>query len=401
MNIRRRCLSCNKKKLREIINLGLHSFADRFVPKKKTKSSDPAYPLILDYCLECNFIQSRFITNPRDRYSLIDYSYTSSNSSFARNHWDKFALDLDKKYKIKKKKILEIGSNDGYLCKRLNEKGANTLGIDASSFMTSLARRKKVNSLNLIFSYKESIKIKKKFGEFDIIIANNVFNHSDNPAEFIKGVRNLLIKDGLYIFEQPDFAKGAVTLKFDQIYHEHVSYFTAKNINNFLRINKMKLIEIKENNYHGGSLRSIAVKDTSENHKIRINLSKFKKYSKIYKVGFFKKMMRLIEKKREIFIKKINSFKNSGYTICGIGAGAKSNTFLTFYSLDNSIVKFLTDSSKFKYNKYTPLTRIIIKNDKEIKKYDKIVGMILSWNISDIVLKKIKKINKKIKIIHT
>ena len=111
----------------------------------------------------------------------------------------------------------------------------------------------------------------------------------------------MLIKDGLYIFEQPDFAKGAVTLKFDQIYHEHVSYFTAKNINNFLKINKMKLIEIKENNYHGGSLRSIAVKDTSENYKIRINLSKFKKYSKIYKVGFFKNMMRLIKKEKRNF----------------------------------------------------------------------------------------------------
>ena len=36
MIIRKKCLSCNNKSLKEIINLGLHSFADRFVPKKKT-----------------------------------------------------------------------------------------------------------------------------------------------------------------------------------------------------------------------------------------------------------------------------------------------------------------------------------------------------------------------------
>ena len=34
---RSRCLCCNKKKLSKIVDLGLHSFADRFVPKKKNK----------------------------------------------------------------------------------------------------------------------------------------------------------------------------------------------------------------------------------------------------------------------------------------------------------------------------------------------------------------------------
>ena len=35
MKIRKKCLSCKKNYLSEIINLGIHSFADRFVPKKK------------------------------------------------------------------------------------------------------------------------------------------------------------------------------------------------------------------------------------------------------------------------------------------------------------------------------------------------------------------------------
>ena len=42
--------------------------------------------------------------------------------------------------------------------------------------------------------------------------------------QFKKGVFNLLNDDGIYVFEQPDFAIGALSLKFDQIYHEHVSY---------------------------------------------------------------------------------------------------------------------------------------------------------------------------------
>ena len=112
-------------------------------------------------------------------------------------------------------------------------------------------------------------------------------------------------------------------------------------------------------------------------------------------------MMKKINLKKEKILSRLINLVDKGYTISGIGAGAKSNTFLTFYGLDNHIIKFLTDSSKFKQNKYTPVTRIIIKDDKLLSNYKKIACLILSWNISNIVINKIKKLNKKIKIIYT
>ena len=42
-----------------------------------------------------------------------------------------------------------------------NNKGANTIGVDASSFMTKLSEKRKVKSVNSIFNYNESKKIKK------------------------------------------------------------------------------------------------------------------------------------------------------------------------------------------------------------------------------------------------
>ena len=64
MKRRKKCLCCNNEKIQEIINLGEHSFADRFIPKSKLKFQDPKYPLILDLCVKCSFIQSRYITKP-------------------------------------------------------------------------------------------------------------------------------------------------------------------------------------------------------------------------------------------------------------------------------------------------------------------------------------------------
>jgi len=402
-NIRRsRCLCCKKKNLNEIINLGEHSFADRFIPKNKQKIKDPKYPLIIDLCKDCKFIQSRIITNAKNRYIDLDYSYTSSNSNYAKTHWKNFANLLNNKIDLKNKKIFEIGSNDGFLISILKSKGANVLGIDASKFMVKLSNKNKINTIHSIFNLNESSKIKKAYGKADIIIANNVFNHSNKPNNFLKGVSNLLVKNGIFIFEQPNFTVGASSLKFDQIYHEHVSYFTAKNIKSILTQNNFYINHMNKNDYHGGSLRTIAFKKTCDLKKFNIiKLINEEIRQGIYRISFYKSMMSKINSKKEKLLKKINNLKKKKYTIVGVGAGAKANTFLTYYQLNNKIIDFLTDSSKYKINKITPVTRIIIKDDNQIKKYKKIACLILSWNISTLIIKKLKKLNKKVKFIYT
>ena len=45
---------------------------------------------------------------------------------------------------------------------------------------------KKIKTLNLIFNFENSKNIKRKYGTFDLIIANNVLNHSNNPEDFVK-----------------------------------------------------------------------------------------------------------------------------------------------------------------------------------------------------------------------
>jgi hypothetical protein len=92
------CLSCKSKKLNQILDLGLHSFADRFVKTKDIKIKDPLYPLVLDLCKYCGFIQSKFVTDPKDRYYNYEYSYTSNNSIYSNSHWRSYADFLDKKF---------------------------------------------------------------------------------------------------------------------------------------------------------------------------------------------------------------------------------------------------------------------------------------------------------------
>jgi hypothetical protein len=113
----------------------------------------------------------------------------------------------------------------------------------------------------------------------------------------------------------------------------------------------------------------------------------------------YKKFQKLILKRRNIFMQKLYKLKASGATIIGVGAAAKANTFLNYYNIDNSLLEYITDSSKYKQNKYTPLTRIPIVGDEIFASYGEVYALILSWNISDNLKKILKEINPQIKFI--
>ena len=126
--------------------------------------------------------------------------------------------------------------------------------------------------MNYIFNFKNSKKITQKIGKVDYVIANNVVNHSNNPDNFFKGVKNILNDDGHFIFEQPYWLEMMKTSRIDQIYHEHITYFTLKFAKWLLEKNGMFIHNYEVTEYHGGSLKIEArIKiNSNRNSKIKI-----------------------------------------------------------------------------------------------------------------------------------
>jgi hypothetical protein len=108
-----------------------------------------------------------------------------------------------------------------------------------------------------------------------------------------------------------------------------------------------------------------------------------------------------IKTKRAKFLKKLYQISEKNIPIVAVGAAAKGNTFLNFYNLDNTVIDYVTDISIHKKDKYTPLTRIPIQDDKTVfKQYKEVYVIILSWNISSMLKKKLKEINNNIKFLN-
>ena len=141
-------------------------------------------------CSKCQTLQHDINIDLNTLYSKYYYS-SSVSKKVLENAKELFKLYSIKFKNIKNPKLLEIGCNDGYLLQFFMKK-FDVLGIDPSKNMTKIAKSKNIKVINDFFTSK-SANIIKKFGKFDLIIANNVFAHNPNMISIMRSVRKLLV----------------------------------------------------------------------------------------------------------------------------------------------------------------------------------------------------------------
>ena len=396
-----KCLITGEK-MHKILDFGMHPYADTFVNDNQLHLSEPVFPLECYLNPNSGQIQLGYLTNAYDRYNLYAYSYTSSNSNFATKHWNSYHASLVEKFNVNNSNIVEIGANDGYLAHLFLKEKNTVIAVDSSKEMCDLARDRGVIVHNELFDFDVSNQIIKMHGKAKLVIANNVFNHSNNPLDFAKGVKNLLTEDGVFVFELPYWGSTYESDKFDQVYHEHVSYFTVKSSFNLLKHAGMDLFDFQIVDYHGGSLRVFArIGQTGFSSNYVLDAIKKEEELGLFEPSTYLNWQKKLVQKRDEFLSELYTLRvaNPDVPIIGVGAAAKANTFLNYYCLNKTVVQFITDSSNHKIGKYTPLTRIPIVDDTFFANHPKVYALILSWNISESLKEVLKKINPNIQFI--
>ena len=396
---RDRCMTCSSTDLSEIVDLGMHPMADTFVPSDRRYEGDRVYPLICDLCRHCGQIQLRVITDPDERYSQFDYSYTSSNSNFSRNHWTKYASDVAARVDLKKgARVVEIGSNDGYLSERFNELGYRAFGVDPSGAMCELASRRGVETRAALFNQSLAKELAALGDRPALIAANNVVNHANDILDFAKGIRDLLAESGTFVFELPYWLRTIAERKFDQIYHEHVSYFTVKLARSLFQSVGMTVVAAEEVNYHGGSIRVFVKHKGSPDASVQALIEK-EEGAGLFETKTYTEFMRRVRANRDRFMRHVFELRSAGESLVCVGAAAKANTFMNYYNLDASVVDWVTDASPSKIGKYTPRTRVPIAADDVVARYGRLYAILTSWNLAETLRASLLKLNPRIEFL--
>lgn len=400
---RARCTICGSAELTEIVDLGMHPLADTFVPESCRYDCDKIYPLICDLCPACGQVQLRTITDPEERYSHVDYSYTSSNSRTSRAHWEIFAADVPARTGLREgDRVVEIGSNDGFLSAELGRRGYRVLGVDPSEAMCALAAERGVQTVPALFTHKLAREIAEAERPLPrLVVANNVVNHANDPADFARGVRDLLAPGGTFVFELPYWLRTVADGKFDQIYHEHVTYFTVRSARALFAAAGMSVIHAEEVEYHGGSIRIFVRHAAEVAPTARVaELIGREETLGLFSVDTYNAFMARVQAARDRFMARVFELRREGARIVCVGAAAKANTFLTYYGLNASLVDCVTDASPTKIGKRTPGTRIPIAPDNALAGRERAHVIVTSWNLAEVLRPALLAINPELEFLN-
>ena len=369
------CRSCGNENLKRVVSLGYQPLANNLLNKKDENCE--LYPLEMNYCEKCHNCQLSVSVNPKKMFA--NYLYTSSTSKVFRDHFVHAAKKYIKELKLNKKKsyIIDIGSNDGVALKPFLDLGfKEILGVEPAKNLAKLANKNKIKTFNGFLEKKNIKKIKKGA---DLILASNVFAHSDKLKEMARCMVDLLGKKGTIIIEVQYLMNTLKDLTFDNIYHEHYNYWSLTSLVNFFNQFETKIFRSEKVDTHGGSLRIYVKKDKKV--KIESSVKKMLREEEDYGIKDFKtyqKFGKKVYKIRENVLKNIKQLKEKHKKIIGYGAPAKATTALNFFNITKEI-DFIVEDNKLKHNKFVPGVKIPIKSKSQVKNKNNAL-LILAWN---------------------
>jgi SAM-dependent methyltransferase len=361
---------------------------------KKEVGGESDYPLKVYRCNNCSLVQLLVVVSPEKLFK--DYRYISSIP--LNDHFEKFARKVTNKFKLKDKKILEIGSNDGVFLNHLNNLGVKVLGIDPAENIAKIANNKGLTTIVDYFSIITSRKIKKKYGTFDAIFASNVLAHIDDIAGVYRGIDALLAENGILVIEVHYLLDLIRTHQYDFIYHEHLIYYTLKPLIKFLKTTDMEIFDVEHTKLHSGSLRIFLKK---KNNQMLKKTQRYKNFVNVENTSLkgnseYKSFNKFLIRHKEEVIELFKNFQLKQKKVVGYGASGRANTFLNYVGLTTKDIAYIIDESPERYGRYTPGTHIrivppdFLENDK-IPDYI----FILAWNYSQKIMNKQKKFSQK------
>ncbi len=381
------CRLCKSKRLVSSYKLDDTPIEDDYT---KIKNTNSLIPLEIMSCKTCGFKQLSVVVDEKKVYG--DFVYATSTSIGLKEHFQKnYRLGLKFAQNVKKSDlIVDFGSSGGENLEIFKKNGfKNLLGIEPAKDLALITKKKKIDVIADFFSNAVAKKINKKYGVAKIVCIYNLLANISDLDNFFKNLKIFTDKNTIIVFESFSLLGIIKDNLFDNIYHEHISYFHIKPLQKYLNKFNWKILYAEHNEIKGGSIKLVLGKNELICDKNSIvNALKEETRYKLTEHTIFRKII----KKNQIIKKQINDkldkFKNK--KIAGYGASCGSTVFLYHYGLTEKFT-FLLDDEKRRHNLYSPRTNIRVYNPsiKLFKKIDVIV--IVSWRYGKVIFKKFKK----------
>jgi novobiocin biosynthesis protein NovU/D-mycarose 3-C-methyltransferase len=350
---------------------------------------EQTFPLKLEACDNCANLQLHDCLGADVLYS--HYYYVTPESNMLSRHYDWLVRYLfENSYASKESNVVEIGSNRGAFLSRLIPAVKSALGVDPAENVVRLANEHNVPTVCDFFNAESAERIAKERGRQDLIVARHCMAHNEYPQDMLDGVNALLTSDGILVIENNYAGRMVSDVEFDQIYHEHMFYYSLASLTALLERNGLRVIDVQISEVHGGSVLCFATPNTSCRG-VSPSVSAFARQeapslSKAMLMRFAARALEVRDKLRGT----VRSLRGSGKSVAAYGATAKGSTLLNFCGLTARDIAVCGDSTPIKQGRYIPGVGVRIVPEDELLRDPPDYLLLTAWNYKDELIAKVR-----------
>lgn len=353
---------------------------------------EPFYPLRVLVCEACSLVQLREYVTPDHIFS--EYAYFSSYSDSWVRHAQSYCAQMRARLGLDGgSRVVELGSNDGYLLQHFHAMGIPVLGVEPAANVAAAAEAKGVPTRVAFFGRGVAEQLVAEGNAADLIAGNNVLAQVPDLNDFVAGIATLLKPRGVVTLEFPHLERTIVGNQFDQVYHEHFSYFSLTAVEHLVARHGLTLFDVEELPSHGGSLRVFlrhkahgALPVSEAVGRVRAREVAAGCTDPVRLAAFGAK----VEATKRNLLRFLIEAKAAGKRVVGYGAPGKGNTLLNYCGIRTDFLDYLVDRNPYKHGRFTPGTHIPIFPVERIDETRPDYLLILPWNLEREIMRQMR-----------
>lgn len=388
------CRSCGAPLTAVLIDVGMTPISNAFVRADHASFSERFYPLKSFVCDRCWLVQLEDFETPETHFHA-DYVYFSSFSDSWLAHAKSFVEKAVARLSLGvNSRVVEVGSNDGYLLQYFVQRGIPCLGVDPAANCAKAAwELRSVATEVAFFGSKAATRLRDLGGAADLIIANNVLAHVPDINDFVAGFKIMLSEQGIATFEFPHVLEMIRNVEFDTIYHEHYSYLSLLALEPLFARHGLRVIDVERLSTHGGSLRLyVAHADRTIVAEAVEQLRQEEILAGLDRLATYETFGHRVRQLKRSLLRLLIGLIEEGKSVAAYGAPAKGNTLLNYCGIGRDFIAFTVDRNVHKQGLLLPGTRIPVLAPDEIAKRRPDYVLILPWNLREEIVAQLNQI---------
>jgi methylation protein EvaC len=375
-----KCLVCSGG-IEPFISFGRMPIANGFLTREEF-ADEFFFELRVGFCPACSMVQLTDLVSEEKLFHDA-YPFFSSTSRRMASHFQRFAHWIRERYTGADPLVIEIGCNDGIMLQHFSAAGVRHVGIEPAKGVADVARGKGLNVISEFFDEELARRIVSQHGQADAFLGANVMCHIPYLHSVADGVRLLLKPRGVLAFEDPYLGAIVGKTAYDQIYDEHVFYFSATAVSKLFEQHGLELIDVASQDVHGGSMRYVLSHRGARPVAAAVHRLLMEEKSRgLDQATTFAEFRANVERSKQQLVALLMEMRRTRKRVVGYAATSKSTTVINYCGITPELLEFISDTTPIKQGKFSPGMHIPIRPHSEFVARYPDYALLFGWNHS-------------------